>query len=490
MRGLQRRAATFQSDLTMDFREYATKETTDLVDKLAKAASAGAQAAVQRVSEEAKSRLDALQADLKAKTDRIAELEAAAKKAEREAREAETEHAAAHAELKKKHDAARAELQKAREQFDATLRAADEKLREEAKAAQQLRHQVESLQQKLRADAQAAQVAQEQVRMVAHTAQEKLRQELQAKIDAAVAAQARAADLAKSNDAQLRAARAQAEAARAELDAVRLDSSSADGQMERLLVSFEMLSGATSITDLLIALAETLANEFKRVALFRLKGNKLQGEYQTGFDLNTDVAKVVIPLSMDSLLARAVTSGCIETMEADNPEAPKAPFGGSPSCALALPVAAGGETLGILYADDGPDGVSSDTAGARGLKGRFAEVLLRHTVALALRLTAELRRLAELRGHAARLLNHAEEMYIADVEAGTQGPELQARLKENVECARRLYAQRVAIEGPAAAGLLEDQLVQLIEQRGETQFARDLASAAEISAAGRRAEAS
>jgi chemotaxis protein histidine kinase CheA len=473
----------------MDFREYATKEAAELVEKLAKAASAGAQAAVQRVADEAKARLDAVQADLKARNDRLKELEAAHEEAHRQARDAEAAHAATHADLKKKHDAARAELQTAREQFEAAARGAEEKLRDETQAAQQLRHQVEALQQKLRADAQAAQAAQEQIRLTAHTSQEKLRQELQAKIDAAVAAQARAADLAKSNEAQLRAARAQVEAARAELDASRVDLSSADGHMERLLVSFEGLAGASNITDLLIALAETLATEFKRVALFRLKGNKLQGEYQTGFDLSTDVGKVVIPLSMDSLLARAVTSGCIETMEADNPDAPKAPFGGSPSCALALPVAAGGETLGILYADDGPDGNTSDPAGARGLKGRYAELLLRHTVALALRLTAELRNLAELRGHASRLLNHAEEMYVADVEAGTHPAELKARLLENVECARRLYAQRVAIEGPAAANLLEDQLVQLVEQRVDSQFGRDLASIVDVSA-GRRAEAS
>ena len=473
----------------MDFREYATKETAELVEKLAKAASVGAQAAVQRVADEAKTRLDAVQADLKARTDRVKELEAAHEQAQRKARDAEAEHAAALADLKKKHEALRGELQSAREQFESASKAADDKLRVESHAAQQLRQQVDALQQKLRADAQAAQASQEQIRLTAHTTQEKLRQELQAKIDAAVAAQARASDQAKSNEAQLRAARAQVDAARAELDAAKVDLTSADGHMERLLVSFEALAGASNITDLLIALAETLASEFKRVALFRLKGNKLQGEYQTGFDLSTDVGKVVIPLSMDSLLARAVTSGCIETMEADNPDAPKAPFGGSPSCALALPVAAGGETLGILYADDGPNGATTDTAGARGLKGRYAELLLRHTVALALRLTAELRNLAELRGHASRLLNHAEEMYIADVEAGTHGAELQARLLENVECARRLYAQRVAIEGPAAANLLEDQLVQLIEQRVDTQFGRDLAAVVDVSGS-RRAEAS
>ncbi|HTI38274.1 MAG TPA: hypothetical protein VL484_11965 [Vicinamibacterales bacterium] len=473
----------------MDFREYAAKETTELVDRLAKAATAGAQAAAQRVSDEAKLRLDAAHADLKARAERIAELEAACEKAEKTAREAEAAHAAAYADLRAKHDASRAELKAAREQYEKAAHAAEEKLREETHAAQQLRHQLETLQQKLRADAQTAQAAQEQIRLTAHTAQEKLRQELQAKIDAAVASQARAADTAKSNEAQLRAAKAQVEAARAELDAAKVDLSGADGQMERLLVAFEGLAGASSITDLLIALAETLAGEFKRVALFQLKGNKLQGAFQIGFELNTDVAKVVIPLSMDSLLARAVTSGCIEMMEADNPDAPKAPFGGSPTCALALPVAAGGETLGILYADDGHEGTVSE-AGARGLKGRFAELLLRHTVALALRLTAELRNLAELRGHAARLLNHAEEMYLADIEAGLHDAELQSRLQENIECARRLYAQRVAIEGPAAAGLLEDQLLTMIEQRSETQFGRDLAALSDGAGAARRAEAS
>lgn len=473
----------------MEFRDYAVKETAEFVEKLSKAATAGAQAAAQRVADEAKTRLDAVTSDLKARDARIAELETAHQNAERQARELESKHAASQAALEKKHDELRSELHSVREQHDEASRSAREKLHEHMQAAEQLRHQVEGLQQKLRADAQAAQAAQEEIRLAAHTTSEKLRQELQAKIDAAVAAQARAADNAKSNEAQLRAARAQVEAARAELDAAKVDLTGADGQMERLLVSFETLAAATSISDLLLALAETLGGEFKRVALFRLKGNKLQGDFQIGFDLSTDVGKVVIPLSMDSLLARAVTSGCIETMESENPDAPKAPFGGSPSCALALPVAAGGETLGILYADDGHEGSTSDTAGARGLKGRFAELLLRHTVALALRLTAELRNLAELRGHAARLLNHAEEMYSADIEGGVQGNELKSRLLENIECARRLYAQRVAIEGPAAAGLLEDQLLVMIEQRANTPFGEDLASVVDVAGA-RRAEAS
>jgi hypothetical protein len=458
----------------MDFREYAAKETSELVDKLARAAAAGAQAAVQRTADEAKVKLEASQAEVKARSERVAALEAAHAAAERRIEELQ----AAHDQVQAAHDKQKAEAAAHERQLRQELDSVQRHLRAEAEAAeQQFRQQLEALQQKLRADAQSAQAAQERIRLDAHAAQEKVRQDLQAKIDAAVAAQARAAELAKNTEAQLRAARAHAEAARADLEAAKADVVSADGQMERLLICFESLASAGTITDLLLAFADCLAGEFERVALFRVKGNKLQGEYQTGFDSGTDVAKVVIPLSMDSLLARAVASGCIETMESDNPETVRMPLGGTPSCALALPVAAGGETLGILYADDGPDGAQVvDTSGARSLKGRFAELVLRHAVALALRLTAELRTIAELRGHAARLLNHAEEMYAADLDAGVPAADLRARLLENVECARRLYAQRVAIEGPAAAGLLEDQLVLLIDQRGGSPFGRDLAA--------------
>jgi hypothetical protein len=104
--------------------------------------------------------------------------------------------------------------------------------------------------------------------------------------------------------------------------------------------------------------------------------------------------------------------------------------------------------------------------------------VLRHAVALLMRMTSELRTLAELREHASRLLNHVADMYAADVDAGTQGSELHARLTENVECARRLYAQRVEIEGPAAAALLDEELAKLIETKAGTPFGRDLTEVA------------
>ena len=81
--------------------------------------------------------------------------------------------------------------------------------------------------------------------------------------------------------------------------------------LDGLLGAFEALSAATTIGDVLATLSEQLAAEFPRVAMFRVKGNRLEGAHQIGFDLTNDIGKVVIPLAMDSSLSRAVTSGML-----------------------------------------------------------------------------------------------------------------------------------------------------------------------------------
>ena len=64
------------------------------------------------------------------------------------------------------------------------------------------------------------------------------------------------------------------------------------------------------------------------------------------------------------------TSGTIERLTgADLADTSRAPFGGSPTCALALPIVVHGETLAIVYADDSgsPD---EDSEAAHDLKTR------------------------------------------------------------------------------------------------------------------------
>ena len=62
--------------------------------------------------------------------------------------------------------------------------------------------------------------------------------------------------------------------------------------LDGLLGAFDALSTATTITDVLATLGEQLAAEFPRVALFRVKGNRLEGAHQIGFDLTHDIGKV------------------------------------------------------------------------------------------------------------------------------------------------------------------------------------------------------
>jgi len=242
-----------------------------------------------------------------------------------------------------------------------------------------------------------------------------------------------------------------------------------------LLAGFQALSSATTITDVLTTLVEQLAAQFPRVALFRVKKSHLQGEHQIGFDLKTDIAKVVIPLGMDSLLARAAGSGQMERLSAEElAESNGAPFSGSPLSALALPLMVGGEPLAIVYADDS-GAAPAHSADAMDVNVRFAEVMQQHAAALLARLSNELKALAELQAYAASLVHELEQMHTADAQSGISGDELAKRLKGNLEYARSIYSSRIALEGADAAGLLDDELGSNIEARHDTPFGRDLA---------------
>ena len=248
--------------------------------------------------------------------------------------------------------------------------------------------------------------------------------------------------------------------------------------LDELLNSFEALSGATSISDVLTTLTEQLAADFSRVALFRVKGNRLEGEHQIGIDLPSDVGKVVVPLGMDSLLARAASGGeLLRVSGRELAEGSRSPFAGSPSCALALPIVVNGDTLAVVYTDDSGQADSDRAPVDPERSARVADALGRHAVALIARLTTELKTLAELRAYADLLLKEMEQMYAADVEAGQSGQTLMNLLKSNLEYARSIYASRVAHEGADAATLLEDQIALVIDTQADTPFGRDLAGA-------------
>jgi hypothetical protein len=251
-------------------------------------------------------------------------------------------------------------------------------------------------------------------------------------------------------------------------------------EIERMVSLFDAsvravneMASARSSADLMTELLKRLSLQFSRVALFRVKGQALEGEQQVGFE-DTDISKLVLPVTVDSLLTRAVTSGAVESLSgSDIARRLGTPFNGAPTSAVALPIMVQGSSVAVVYADDadmpesarGPAVHESSVAFAKLLVGEAALLLMVHT--------HELKTLAELRQYANTLLQEAKKMYLADAEAGKPAAQLRGRLKDNLECASQLYTYRAAMEGTAAAALLDEQIAA--ETSGTSQFARDLA---------------
>jgi hypothetical protein len=74
------------------------------------------------------------------------------------------------------------------------------------------------------------------------------------------------------------------------------------------------------------------------------------------------------------------------------------------------------------------------------------------------------------------LVNEIEYGYNSDLDAGRTHAECVNRLKDALECTRRIYSQRVAGEKPATEALLDERLAAVVEARAKTPFGRDLAS--------------
>jgi chromosome segregation ATPase len=268
---------------------------------------------------------------------------------------------------------------------------------------------------------------------------------------------------------QMVAAEQETTDARAEADVLRREAARTSALLDSTVQVVDELASVSTAPDLLSTLLHGLSVEFPRVALFGVKGSSLEGELQVGFDKRIDVSDLVFPLSEDSLLARAANSGVVARLTADELARPgAAPFGGTPSGALVLPIVLQGKPLAVVYAEESGRVPASPTSSIG-----FAKLLVSQTVVLLMRHTLELKTMNELREYAAMLLHEAEEMYTADSEAGKSEKELRARLKGNLDCATQLYAHRATLEGPGAALLLEEQIAAAID--AGTPFAGDLA---------------
>jgi hypothetical protein len=193
--------------------------------------------------------------------------------------------------------------------------------------------------------------------------------------------------------------------------------------VDRLVDVLERISASRTVDEVLVATAHGLAGDFARVAVFK----------------GTD---------------RLVQLGA---------EAPLEP--GSPTV-VASSISVRGETLATLYA--------GDEIGPGGEGARLAVLLQRHATMALERLMIELKAIDELRAYARMLLDEVEYVFEADTTANVAASDRRERLKANLRCARQIYEQRVTLEGPAAAALLEEVVAVTVETKADTPFGCEL----------------
>jgi hypothetical protein len=162
--------------------------------------------------------------------------------------------------------------------------------------------------------------------------------------------------------------------------------------LDELLTVFNALERSTTMAEALTSLFDGLVREFSRVALFAVRQGRLEGVQQSGFEFEPDISKVLIPLSSDSLMGRAVVSGRIEgSLAGIGRIASGMPFGGEPGCAVALPIMIQGAVAAVVYADDSDRLEFASTAPQALVK--FAELLLMYATLVLFRISADQRQL-------------------------------------------------------------------------------------------------
>lgn len=240
---------------------------------------------------------------------------------------------------------------------------------------------------------------------------------------------------------------------------------------DRVAAIFDDIARGASVEEVLAAAANGLADDFSRVAVLAVNDGRLEPRYQRGFDPADGVEQAAVAIDDGSWLANAARTDDLGVHAGD--ALADLPFGGSPSLGVTAPIAVRGELLALLYADnDGRPRVTEATP------LRLADIVRRHTSLRLDRLTLELKTIGELRAYARMLLDEVEYVYRADVSARKPDGERVERLTENLRCARQIYQQRMALEGPALPSLLEEVIAGAIAAKSSTPFGRELAGVA------------
>jgi hypothetical protein len=450
----------------MEFREYAAREVSTLIDRLVSDAEGRAEALLDGKQQEHEAALTAILEQLEAQSrEHDVALTAARAEHDRQIREQEAALAAARAEFEaqalerdvalteartllemqfQEHEgaliSARAQLEELSGEHDAALTAARTRSEEQARehdaaliaartrieeqarehdaaltaARQRLDAQTRELNASIREKEEledAAEAVRAQLATVRRELEEQRAAVEQHRRDAEEQRTLAAANV--STELELLEARSALEAAQAEAQRLTRQFDSALEELrdehvstlqqqavartvlplDELLTVFESLASATTPSAILTTVVSGLGREFSRVALFRVRGSRLECVSHVGFEFEGDVAKVVIPTSVDSLMTRAVNARKTQTFVSGSSDEPCAvPFGGSPACAVALPLLSGDAPVAVIYADDS-DQLEFGSVPAE-LLVKFAELVWQHAILVLQRASAAQKTLA------------------------------------------------------------------------------------------------
>ena len=247
--------------------------------------------------------------------------------------------------------------------------------------------------------------------------------------------------------------------------------------VERVLNALRAMDASRSLSDVLTSLTSSAAAEAPRVALFVLNGSDLRGWKSAGFSV--EAASLLAGIGDPGVLGEAIRRRePVVTSEAEGLPAPA--FAELPPgrAAMAVPLLVGNQPVAVLYADDAADGTPAAPASwpeAIQILGRHASVTLAHLTA-ARAADAMRRSMAPAGGRKmpngaedgnsarryARLLVSEIKLYNeAAVHIGRQKRDLLARLKPEIDRARKLYSQRISPAVDSGA-LFQQELVQTL----------------------------
>lgn len=145
----------------------------------------------------------------------------------------------------------------------------------------------------------------------------------------------------------------------------------------RLVESIRGLDGATSLSEVLDALALAAAREAARAAVVVLKGDHITGWRLSGFGPRDAQPKSIdLPLQDAGVIAMAVSSARAATTQHGAADGPGFEHLPEDRMGMAIPVLVGGRVVAVVYAD----GVASDANGYAVPSGwpEVVEVLARH----------------------------------------------------------------------------------------------------------------